>query len=65
MARLLLGFQDGRYYSCGGTLVSPTTVISAAHCLHDTPTNLLRSITVRLGALAARAHARTRPGRAR
>jgi hypothetical protein len=64
VARLLLGYANGDYFTCGATLVSPTSVLTAAHCLHDTPTNILTSIVVRLGApaprgaAAARRHAR-------
>ncbi len=54
MAHLLLHYANGDYFTCGASLISPTAVLTAAHCLEDTPENVLREVTVRLGAPRAR-----------
>jgi V8-like Glu-specific endopeptidase len=59
MAHLLLHYANSDYYTCGASLISPTTVLTAAHCLHDTPDNVLRDVTVRLGAPARALRARS------
>ena len=41
--------QSSRFYQCGGSLVTPGVVVTAAHCLFDTPDAPLRAVTVRLG----------------
>ena len=28
---------DGRFPYCGGTIIGPSTILTAAHCLHEVP----------------------------
>jgi V8-like Glu-specific endopeptidase len=49
-ARLKLCYRTTGCYICGGTLITPTTVLTAAHCVEDSPSDELQTVYVNLGA---------------
>ena len=56
-ARLLLCYATSGCYICGGTLITPQVVMTAAHCVHDTPSDELQQVSVNLGASLERSSA--------
>jgi secreted trypsin-like serine protease len=49
MAFISIQNLQGEVYSCGATLITPSVLLTAAHCIDDTPTNPVTTILVKLG----------------
>ena len=49
MAFISIQNLQGEVYSCGATLITPSVLLTAAHCIDDTPTKPVTNIRVKLG----------------
>ena len=49
MAFISIQHLQGEVYSCGATLITPSVLLTAAHCIDDTPANPVTNIVVKLG----------------